>query len=118
MPTDERPTVYSTDPDFVKPCKRCGHSPCRCQKPRSLSPELQTASIRRETKGRGGKTVTVVMDLQLTPEDLKALARQLKKSCGSGGSVKDDNIEIQGDHREKIAIILQSIGYRTKFSGG
>lgn len=118
MPIDERPTVYSTDPNFIKPCKRCGHSPCRCPKPRSLPPEQQTAAIRRETKGRGGKTVTVVVDLQLTSEDLKMLAKKLKKACGSGGTVKNGTIEIQGDHRDKIADTLRSLGYGTKFTGG
>lgn len=117
MPRDERPTVYSTAEDF---CPRCKSSPCRCaaKKTRSLPPQQQTAAIRRETKGRGGKTVTVVRDLQLSPEDLKALATQLKQACGTGGTVKDGAIEIQGDHREKIAARLRSLGYKTKFTGG
>jgi translation initiation factor 1 len=58
------------------------------------------------------------MDLQLTPEDMKALAKQLKKKCGTGGAVKDGNIEIQGDLRQKIADELQKMGYKTKFAGG
>lgn len=117
MPRDDRPTVYSTADDF---CPRCKSSPCRCAagKTRSLPPQQQTAAIRRETKGRGGKTVTVVRDLQLSPEDLKALATQLKQACGTGGTVKDGAIEIQGDHREKIAARLRSLGYKTKFTGG
>jgi translation initiation factor 1 len=118
MPTDDRPTVYSTDPKFTKPCKRCGRYPCRCPKPRSLPPEKQTAAIRRETKGRGGKTVTMIMDLQLNTKEMKALAKQLKKACGTGGTVKDGTIEIQGDHREKVATRLRSLGYKTKFVGG
>jgi translation initiation factor 1 len=118
MPRDENRTVYSTDPNFSKSCPRCGRYPCRCPKPKSLPPQQQTAAIRREVKGRGGKTVTVIRDLQLTGEDLAALAKVLKAACGSGGTVKDGTIEIQGDHREKIASKLQALGYKTKFIGG
>ena len=67
---------------------------------------------------RGGKTVTLVHDLQLTEADLKALAKQLKAACGTGGSAKDGEIVIQGDHREAIAAALQGLGYKTKFTGG
>ena len=118
MPRDKRPTVYSTDPNFKKRCKRCGSYPCRCPKARSLPPNQQTAALYRERKGRGGKTVTVVRDLQLSTQDMKTLAKQLKKTCGSGGTIKDGAIEIQGDHREKVATRLQSLGYKTKFVGG
>ena len=113
-----RNVVYSTDSAAAKRCPRCGSYPCRCPKPKSLPPEQQTACIRREKKGRGGKTVTVVMDLQLTPGDMKALSKTLKKKCGTGGAVKDGNIEIQGDQRERIAEELQKLGYKTKFVGG
>ncbi|MCA9922230.1 MAG: hypothetical protein KC419_06800 [Anaerolineales bacterium] len=114
----KRNVVYSTDSAFEKRCLRCGSYPCRCPQPKSMPPEQQTAGIRREKKGRGGKTVTVVMDLQLTPDDLKALGKKLKQQCGTGGAVKDGNIEIQGDHREKVADALQKLGYKTKFTGG
>ena len=76
------------------------------------------ARIRREKKGRRGKTVTVESDLQLSPEDLKSLSKRLKQACGSGGTVKDGNIEIQGDHRDKVASELGALGYKTKFAGG
>jgi len=117
MPIDDRPTVYSTESDFQL-CPRCKRYPCRCPKLLRLPPNQQTAAIQRETKGRGGKTVTVVRNLQLTPQELKALATQLKQACGTGGTVKDGAIEIQGDHREKIAAALRSLGYKTKFTGG
>ncbi|HOG47129.1 MAG TPA: translation initiation factor [Anaerolineae bacterium] len=84
----------------------------------SLPPREQTARIQREKKGRGGKTVTVVSGLQLTPGDLEALAKRLKALCGSGGTVKEGRIEVQGDHRERIAAELQRLGYRSKFVGG
>jgi translation initiation factor 1 len=83
-----------------------------------LPPQQQTAAILRERKGRGGKTVTIIRELQLTPEDLQALARQLKQLCGSGGTIKDSAIEIQGDHRQKISDRLRALGYKTKFIGG
>ncbi len=118
MPIDDRPTVYSTDPNFKGLCPNCKSSPCRCRKPKSLPPQQQTAAIRREKKGRGGKTVTVIYDLQLTPDDLKTLAKQLKRICGTGGTVKEGMIEIQGDHRDRIAEYLRALGYKTKFTGG
>jgi translation initiation factor 1 len=118
MSKRKRNIVYSTDSAFEKRCQRCGSYPCRCPKPKSLPPQEQTACIRREKKGRGGKQVTVIMELQLTPKDMKALAKKLKKKCGSGGAIKDDNIEIQGDQREKVAEELQKMGYKTKFVGG
>ena len=62
--------------------------------------------------------MTVIMDLQLTPNDLKALGKTVKQQCGTGGAVKDGSIEIQGDHREKVAVVLNKLGYKTKFIGG
>lgn len=120
MPRDDHPTVYSTEHEGKKPCPRCGALPCRCARlqTRSLPASQQTASIRRETKGRGGKTVTVVYGLQLSPDDLKALATQLKQACGVGGTIKETAIEIQGDQRDKIAARLKVLGYKTKFIGG
>ncbi|MCP4360708.1 MAG: translation initiation factor [Chloroflexi bacterium] len=83
-----------------------------------MLPEKQTARLHREKKGRGGKTVVVIKNLQLTSADRNALAKQLKKACGVGGSIKDSDIEIQGDVREKVAAELQKHGYKTKFVGG
>lgn len=110
--------VYSTRPDFAKRCPRCGSHPCRCPPSRSLPPEQQEAHIRREKKGRGGKTVTAVRNLRLTAADMKSLGKHLRKVCGSGGTVKDGVIEIQGDHRDKVAAALETLGYRSKFTGG
>ncbi len=110
--------VYSTSPAFEKRCPRCGSYPCRCPKPKSAPPSEQTAHIRPEKKGRGGKTVTVIMNLQLTDKDRKTLAKTLKKACGVGGSIKRDVIEIQGDNREKVAAKLKKLGYKIKFVGG
>ncbi len=60
----------------------------------------------------------MVRNLQLTPADMRALAQQLKRACGTGGTVKDGVIEIQGDQRDQVAALLQEMGYRTKFTGG
>ena len=93
----------------------------RYRKPRpvkSLSPQQQTAYLHRESKGRGGKTVTLVKNLALSEKDLKALAKKLKRACGSGGTIKDSVIEIQGEHREKIADVLRKQGYQVKLAGG
>lgn len=111
--------VYSTNPDTGTRCRKCGYDPCRCSaRVRSLPPAQQMAHIRRETKGRHGKTVTVVSNLHLSAEDMKALSKHLKQACGSGGTVKDGAIEIQGDHRDKIAAELRALGYKFKFTGG
>jgi translation initiation factor 1 len=116
--SNKRPPVYSTDPARAKRCKRCGRYPCRCQLRGSRPPDQQEAHIRRETKGRGGKTVTAVRNLDLTPADLKALSKHLKRACGTGGTAKNGVVEIQGDHREKVAEVLRGMGYKTKFTGG
>jgi translation initiation factor 1 len=81
---------------------------------------LQPAPVRvgRETKGRAGKGVTVITGLPLRGDALSALATQLKKRCGSGGTVKDGVIEIQGDHRDALVAELIRLGYSAKRSGG
>jgi translation initiation factor 1 len=81
-------------------------------------PQQQTAYLHRESGGRGGKVVSVVKNLVLSEEDLKALAKKLKQECGSGGTVKDGTIEIQGEHRQRMAEVLQKLGYKVKIAGG
>ena len=85
---------------------------------KSLPSNQQTAYLHRESKGRGGKAVTLVKNLKLSHADMKALTKKLKAICGSGGTVKNDLIEIQGDQREKIAKALESMGYKVKIAGG
>ncbi len=67
-----------------------------------------------ETKGRKGKGVTVITGLRMTTDDLKDLAREFKTRCGTGGTVKEGTIEIQGDHRDRLITELQSRGYTVK----
>ena len=85
---------------------------------KSLPPHEQTAYLHRDTKGRGGSPVILVKNLVLSEEDKKDLAKKLKQLCASGGTVKGDVIEIQGEHREKIAEVLKKMGYRVKIAGG
>lgn len=74
--------------------------------------------IRRETKGRGGKTVTAIAGLPLAEEALQNLAGELKRRCGCGGTIKDGKIEIQGDHADLLLAELQKRGYTVKRAGG
>ncbi len=74
--------------------------------------------VGRETAGRRGKGVTTVFDVPLEEDDLKALAATLKQQCGTGGTVKDGRIEIQGDQRERLVAVLEGLGYRVKRVGG
>ena len=76
------------------------------------------AKVRRETKGRKGKGVVTITGLGIDAKALKELAKKLKKTCGSGGSVVGDVIEVQGDKREQIKQVLESNGYKVKFIGG
>lgn len=88
----------------------------------SLPPAQHNLKIMRDKKGRKGKQVTVISGFSLTEADLKLLAKELKNFCGAGGTAKNDasgqSIEIQGDHRQKVAEKLNSLGYKSKFAGG
>ncbi|XGB44102.1 MAG: translation initiation factor [Nodosilinea sp. LVE1205-7] len=79
-----------------------------------LPPGQQNLRVQVSRKGRGGKTVTLVSGFSHSPDTLATLARQLKAHCGTGGTVKDDTVEIQGDHREKLVTVLAAQGYRVK----
>lgn len=84
----------------------------------SIDPGDQELEAHFSSKGRGGKTVTVIRNFQGPEEDLVSLGKKLKKKCGVGGSVKDGEIIIQGDDRDKIIQILQKDGYKVKRVGG
>ena len=112
MPRDERPTVWSTEHGDLR---KEHHKNQRVQ---SLPASQQKVYLHRETKGRGGKTVTLVKNLVLSEKDLKSLSKKLKKACGSGGTIKDNIIIIQGDHRGTIQRTLQKMGYHAIIAGG
>ncbi|MCZ6829397.1 MAG: translation initiation factor Sui1 [Gammaproteobacteria bacterium] len=110
--------VYSTDSG--KLCPQC-HRPlqaCVCGRDRPAASGDGVIRIQRETKGRGGKAVTVISGIPLMESALKELAKQLKKRCGVGGSVKGDRIEIQGDQRSILQAELEKRGYTVKLTGG
>ena len=119
---DNSRLVYSTESG--KLCASCQKPvlECTCNKKKSRS---QTnikydgiIRVQREVKGRKGKTVTTVSGFQINADELKNLATQLKRRCGTGGSVKDGVIIIQGDHRDTLVAELKARGFKAKISGG
>lgn len=83
-----------------------------------LPPNQQNLKVQATRSGRKGKTVTVISGFQVKPETLEQLVKQLKAQCGAGGTVKENTIEIQGDHQQKLLEILIKLGYKAKISGG
>lgn len=83
-----------------------------------LPPQQQDIRIQATRSGRKGKTVTILTGFQHQPATLAKLLKQLKSKCGSGGTVKDNTLEIQGDHKQKLLEILTNLGYKAKISGG
>ncbi len=118
--------VYSTDGGRIDNCSRCGlpYKHCRCNQPSAAPgnnlPKKSDGIVRimRDRKRRGGKTVTVITGIPAADEAITALAQQLKKLCGSGGTVKDGVIEIQGDHCDKVQAKLTELGFKVKRAGG
>lgn len=111
-------TVYSSESGRM--CPLCGRPAARCvcrANPRAPSGD-GIVRVRREVKGRRGKTVTTVSGVPLPDAELRALAAELKRRCGTGGSSKDGVIEIQGDHREVLVAELETRGYSVKLAGG
>ncbi|MES2101610.1 MAG: translation initiation factor Sui1 [Pseudomonadota bacterium] len=109
--------VYSTDAGRMCPACRQPIAACICnQKPVPAGDGIVRVS--RETKGRAGKGVTLVKGLALDAAALTALGKQLKAACGSGGTVKDGVIEIQGDHVERVIELLKKAGRSVKRAGG
>ncbi|GAB4359381.1 MAG: hypothetical protein Fur0042_28910 [Cyanophyceae cyanobacterium] len=83
-----------------------------------LPPNQQDLRVQASRKGRGGKTVTVISGLQHSPDALKTLLKTLKAQCGTGGTVRDDTLELQGDVADRLVEALVKLGYRAKRSGG
>lgn len=109
--------VYSTDAG--RHCPDCGQPQAQCIcKQNALPAGDGIARVRRETKGRGGKTVTTISGVPLAEAELKTLAGALKRRCGTGGALKDGVIEIQGDHVELLLDELAKRGFTAKKSGG
>lgn len=83
-----------------------------------LPPNQQNLRIQTSKAGRKGKIVTIITGFATQPETLNKILKQLKTQCGSGGTLKDNTIEIQGDHKAKILETLSKLGYKAKISGG
>lgn len=116
---DDYRVVYSTDVGTM--CKSCGAPVNKCichEKKNSVVRGDGNVRVRRETKGRGGKTVTSVTGIAMNEANLSELVGQLKKICGCGGTVKEGVIEIQGDHSDLLLKELEKRGIRGKKSGG
>lgn len=119
MKSSNSSLVYSSDSGRISP--RCSQpvAKCRCQKQTNAPPKGDgVVRVGRETKGRKGKGVTLINGVPLPPEELKKLAKELKQKCGTGGTLKDGVIEIQGDHRDVLLELLKSKGWTVKRSGG
>lgn len=112
---DNSRTVYSSAAGRL--CRGCGQPErgCRCDRaPSEPVPDRPVAKLRMEKAGRGGKTVTVVFGLPKNDAFLKDLAQQLKKTCGTGGAVRDDGVELQGDLRDRVRAYLLKSGFVVK----
>ena len=111
--------VYSTDTGRVCPDCRQPVLQCACKRAEEVSRSADgIVRVSRETKGRAGKGVTLVKGLALDAAALAALGKQLKAACGSGGTVKDGVIEVQGDHCERVIELLKALGHTVKRAGG
>jgi translation initiation factor 1 len=107
--------VYSTDPGLNQRCPRCRELLVNCTCPAEEAvPANLTVKLRLEKGGRGGKAVTVLYDLPRNPAFLKELATKLKKALGTGGTAKEDSVEIQGDYRDRLRELLPKLGYKVK----
>lgn len=118
MPTNKPKTVYSTDPEpeaAPKSVVRLPANPAAAIPTRQLNTPVR---VWLEKNGRGGKTVSVIKGIMSPPAGKEALVKLLKTRLGTGGAVKEDDVEIQGDHREKIVAILNELGYKAKSAGG
>jgi translation initiation factor 1 len=110
--------VYSTDSGRMCPQCRQPLAACSCRAAPARAAGDGIVRVSRETKGRAGKGVTLVKGLGLDAAALVALGKQLKAACGSGGTVKDGVIEVQGDHCERVMAMLQAQGHKVKRAGG
>ena len=111
--------VYSTDSGRMCPACRRPLADCSCRATASARPAGDgTVRVSRETKGRGGKAVTLVRGALLDAAGLAALGKQLRTLCGSGGTVKDGVIEVQGDHVERVIEALKAQGHTVRRAGG
>ena len=119
---DNSRLVYSTETGKICPICQNPVSKCTCKKEKSRSQANikfdGIIRVQREVKGRKGKTLTIVSGFEINADELKNLAAQLKRRCGTGGSLKDGIIIIQGDHRDTLIAELKNRGFKAKIAGG
>jgi translation initiation factor 1 len=115
---DDARTVYSTASGRVCPSCRRPVGDCACRASPRTPRGDGVVRVRREVAGRRGRTVTTISGVPLDGDGLRDLAAELKRRCGSGGSVKDGTIEIQGDHRDVVVAALRERGFEVKLAGG
>jgi translation initiation factor 1 len=112
--------VYDSDAPLQKPSRKekLGRAPSEPPAPGLKLPKDGVVRLLRDRKGRGGKTVTLVAGISGPPSEMTALASDLKRLCGTGGTLRGDVIEIQGDVRERIKSELERRGFTVKLAGG
>jgi translation initiation factor 1 len=110
--------VYSTE--HGRMCPKCSRpiAECTCRQEKEIPKGDGIVRVGRETQGRKGKGVTVITGVPLAGDELKKLAKELKARCGTGGTIKEGIIEIQGDHRDVLMEALKQRGWNVKRSGG
>jgi translation initiation factor 1 len=109
--------VYSTEAGRMCPDCRCAVASCICKTAQPAGKGDGVVRVSRETKGRGGKSVTLVRGLILDAPVLAQLGKQLRTACGSGGTVKDGVVELQGDHCDLVVEVLKKQGHNVKRAG-
>ena len=110
--------VYSTEGGRMCPACRQPLAACACAVQSAAPRGDGIVRVSRETKGRGGKTVTLVRGVNLEADALAALGKRLRSACGAGGTLRDGVLEIQGDHCERVVALLAAEGLAVKRAGG
>ncbi|MDO9401474.1 MAG: translation initiation factor Sui1 [Polaromonas sp.] len=110
--------VYVTDAGRMCPACRQPVAACICKQARAVAATDGIVRVSRESKGRGGKSVTVIKGLTLEALALAQFGKQLKTACGSGGTVKNGVVEVQGDHVARVIDLLKKQGWAVKQAGG
>ena len=123
MAPDKKPAnrlVYSSETGYVAQRPAPSVRPGKKSRGPALpdAPKDGVVRVSRSTKGRRGKGVTLITGIPLQGDELKALARTLRQKCGSGGALKGEVVEIQGDHRDALVELLAGLGYAVKRAGG
>lgn len=109
--------VYSTEGGRMCPACRQPLAQCQCHNTKLVPAGDGVVRVGRSSKGRGGKTVTLVQGLPLPADELAALGKRLRTACGAGGTLKDGVLEVQGDHVARVLEWLAAQGFKTRRSG-